>query len=285
MLKKLASSSNFSKLIHQFIALSIVCQQWGTLTVLADNITTANVDASSIREGNNDGSNKEDGHDCECKNPLESNDGGEELGDSKSGSQDREAESQRPVLEGYEVETSVHKPSPNEDVCYNSSCKVVRVHSRSTDPIQGNKSPRQWSSKDSSVHELGALGVTEVGEGQVEPVENDEQQGPPKVGAAPKVDEAESKQVIENECMGELGCRSDELGGRVEVIEVGDLDNVEHDPVDASNNGIQGEWSMVGSVLSPDGVSVVFAFTRGSEVVVDGGDDNKEVGGQCQDSP
>ena len=54
------------------------------LSVGADDLTTTIVDTGSIGESNNEGEDEENGHDCEGEDPLERDDDGEELGDTKS---------------------------------------------------------------------------------------------------------------------------------------------------------------------------------------------------------
>lgn len=113
------------------------------------------------------------------------------------------------------------------------------------------------------MRKLGRLWVLEVRKGKVEEVDNLEEQSPSKVGTRPQMDEAELQQVVVRECRCQVGSRGERLGGEVRLEqggEVGDLQDVEHDPVDAHDYGVESEGCVVGRVLAPDLAALVVAF-------------------------
>lgn len=55
------------------------------------------------------------------------------------------------------------------------------VDGHGASPVQADKGPSQWRCEHSNVGELGSLWVLEVGEGEIEEVDNLQQQGPAKV--------------------------------------------------------------------------------------------------------
>ena len=84
------------------------------------------------------------------------------------------------------------------------------------------------------MREDAGLGVAEVGECELEPVDDYEEQGPPEVGAAPEVDEAEEEEIVGYEMRSKVaGCGDgiDRVRGLEEGSEVRHLEEVEHDPV------------------------------------------------------
>lgn len=137
----------------------------------------------------------------------------------------------------------------------------MRVDRHCADPVERHEGECERQGEHGGVQQLRVLGEAEVGERQVEPVEHDEQQGPPEEAAHPQVDEADAEQVVEDEGVRELGGRGDELGGRVEVVEVGDLEDEGDDPagllvsmgglgrgngpVDGADDLVQGKGSVV----------------------------------------
>jgi len=81
------------------------------------------------------------------------------------------------------------------------------MHSDSTGPVQTDKRPGQRRSQHGNVRQARRLRVLEVGECQVEEIDDLEEQGPAEVGAAPEVDEAELEEVVVGEgCCEVRGC-------------------------------------------------------------------------------
>lgn len=159
---------------------------------------------------------------------------------------------------------------------------MLRMHGRSPNPIQAHKAHCQRAGHNGTVHGSGGLGVPKVGESELQKVEDVEQEGPSKVAAAPEMDGAEGEQVVGDEVRGEVAGVLDVAGGqlrlRVERGQVGDLQRVQHDPVDGDDRAGQREGGVVVAVYAPDGAAVVFAFVWAGEGVVDAGYDEKEVG-------
>lgn len=61
------------------------------------------------------------------------------------------------------------------------------------------------------------------------------------------------------------------------------MENVENDPVDGYDDGIQGEWSVVVAILRPDGTAVVTSFMGSFEGIVNACNDEDEPGNWCKD--
>ena len=64
--------------------LRFIGQQWGALTVLADNVSAADVHSGCVWEGNDDSADEQHGHDGEGEDPLQSDYNGQELRDTES---------------------------------------------------------------------------------------------------------------------------------------------------------------------------------------------------------
>lgn len=69
-------------------------------------------------------------------------------------------------------------------------------------PEKSDESESQRTSKDSNVHQRRTLWVAEVGKGQVEEVDDGEEQGPPEVSSAPEMDITKGQEVVEGEVGG-----------------------------------------------------------------------------------
>jgi len=68
-----------------------------------------------------------------------------------------------------------------------------------------------------------------------------------------------------------------------ERCNIGNLDDIEYNPIDASNDTVQSKWSMSMVVLTPDCVSVVPPLMRSLEGIVDARDNKNEPGNWCDD--
>jgi len=88
--------------------------------------------------------------------------------------------------------------------------------------------------------QLGGLGITEVRECQLEEVDDNEKQSPPEVGASPKVDEAKPEEVVEDEvgCQVQRNSKVFRVGRLEDGCQIRDLDDEEHDPVDADDDTV-----------------------------------------------
>jgi len=134
---------------------------------------------------NGHGDDEEQGANSESFDPLNGDDDGEELGDTEGERENTKGESHDPVLEYEQVEATIDSPCPDEDVCDQSGSKMVAMHCGSTIPVESYEAPCQWSGNDSSMGKRCGLGITEVGNGELEEVDDDEQQSPPEVAAGP----------------------------------------------------------------------------------------------------
>ena len=79
------------------------------------------------------------------------------------------------------------------------------------------------------MRDLWCAWVLEVGEGEVEEVDDLQEEAPPEMRTDPEVDEAHLQQVVVGECRSEVGADDGRLGFE-ERGEVGDLEDVEDDP-------------------------------------------------------
>ena len=72
--------------------------------------------------------------------------------------------------------------------------------------------------------------------------------------------------------------------GRIEVPNVASLHKKHGDPIDAGDDGVEGEWCSQALVLAPNCVAsvVMFAIVWSMECVVNPYDHNKEPGDNCQ---
>jgi len=127
------------------------------------------------------------------------------------------------------------------------------------------------------VNKAGSGAVAEVGRGQIEEVDDEQQQGQPEVRAYPEVDEAEEEEVVRDEVGTDMGGGGDVNGVRgVEVVAVADLEDEKDDPINARNDRIHRERRMMHVILSPYGPARLVALVRLVEGVVDARDDEKK---------
>jgi len=155
----------------------------------------------------------------------------------------------------------------------------MSIESSSTIPEKGDKSKRQRTSKDSNVHQWRALWISEVGKGEIEPVNNGNEQSPPEVTTAPEMDIAKSQEVVEGEIGSKDGCWCDQSWWSVQVVQIRDLEDVENDPIDGDNDLIEGKRSVMVTVLTPNGstpVTVLAFLSWSAEGVVGRSEDDEE---------
>lgn len=151
------------------------------------------------------------------------------------------------------------------------------IDSGSANSEQENIVEGQRTGDNGNVDESGSSRVLEVLGGEVEEVDDEQHLGEPEVAAAPKVDEAEPEQVVEDEVRANIGGSLDvDLILRVQVPAVSNLENEQDNHVNGSDDGVEGKGSVVVRVLVPDGASMVLALGRRIEGVVDAGDNQEE---------
>lgn len=113
------------------------------------------------------------------------------------------------------------------------------MHSTRTNPVQGDKVPCQGTRDGANVDGAGRGAVAEVGKGQVEEVDDDEELGEPEVRADPEVQEAEEEKVGRDIVGANVCGRADVDGvGRVKGPGVDELE--EHDDDPTFNNWSEG---------------------------------------------
>lgn len=158
---------------------------------------------------------------------------------------------------------------------------MPRVDRGGANPIQADEAHGERAGDDGAVHGPGGLGVAEVGEGELEEVEDVEEEGPAEVAAAPEVDGAEGEQVVGDEVRGQvagvLDVRLGLLRLRVQRRQVRYLQRVQHDPVHGHDGRRQREGRVVAAVYAPDGAAAVLPFVWAGEGVVDAGYDEEQV--------
>lgn len=108
----------------------------------------------------------------------------------------------------------------------------MRVHRLRANPVQCDKVPGQRSGHGSDVDRAGRSAVPEVGERQVEEVDDDEQLGEPEVRADPQVQETEEKEVRRDVVGADVGGCIDVHGiFRIERVGVDELQEKDDNPV------------------------------------------------------
>lgn len=165
---------------------------------------------------------------------------------------------------------------------------VVEEQGASTNPVEGNEGPGKREGKSGGVDEDGRAWVAEVAKREVEEVDDDQEESDPEVAADPEVDKSEDEEVRCDE-MGRnvAGSGKVELGGGlVEGEEVVHLEDEDDDPVYARDDAILGKCSW--KVVAPDSpvvdqvsastMVVVMVFWRSVESVIDGGEEEDQVG-------
>ena len=105
------------------------------------------------------------------------------------------------------------------------------MHGAGSHPVQRNKVPCQRAGDGTDVDRAWGGAVAEVGEGEVEEVDDDEQLGEPEVGAHPEVDEAEEEEVGGDVMGADVrgGGDVDGVAG-VEGVGVDELEEEDEDP-------------------------------------------------------
>jgi hypothetical protein len=179
------------------------------------------------------------------------------------------------------------------------------MHGASPDPVKGDKVPGEGPRDGADVDGPRGGAVAEVGKGEVEEVDDDEQLGEPEVGADPEVEEAEEEQVGGDVVGADVGGGSDVDGvAGVQGVGVDELEEEDEDPgggsavvftmqsrsdgegnnipVDARHDAVLGEGGR--GVVAPDGVTRLVAFIGVLEGVVDGSDQEDDVGNEGGDA-
>lgn len=135
------------------------------------------------------------------------------------------------ILIRSEEKQAVPCPSPDKHVGDNPSHEMRRVHSHSADPVQRDEVPGQGTRNGADVDEARGGAVAEVGEAEIEEVDDEEEERQPVVRAHPQVDKAEEQQVGGDVVGADVGC-SDEVGlvGGPEGVGVDKLEGEENDP-------------------------------------------------------
>lgn len=161
----------------------------------------------------------------------------------------------------------------------------MSIDGNSSVPIQSYKSPCQRPRNRRDVDESRICVVTEVERGEVEEVDDQHNLGPNIMSTHEQHDPGESQEVVNDEVTTNT-CSSIDIVSvaRKQVPDISDLRNEENDEVDVDNDRVQGEWSEVDFVDSPNGVAVVFDIVMGMmEGVVDTADHNQQPSDDCQE--
>jgi hypothetical protein len=154
-----------------------------------------------------------------------------------------------------------------------------------TNPVQRHEVPSQRARDGANMDQPRRRAMPEVRKAQIEKVHNKHEFGDPKVAARPEMDEAEEQQIRRDVVGADVGGgrHVDAVGG-VEGPCVDELEDEQDDPVEGGDDAVLGEGR--GGVVAPDGVVpvLVVAFVWGAEGVVDGGDDEDDVGDEGGDA-
>ena len=152
-----------------------------------------------------------------------------------TGRQRAEREPNGPVLEHHDIKTAIDRPRPHKHIGHDARRKVPGISDDGTDPVERNEGESERAGQHAAVHEARQLGKAKVGEGQLEEVDDIEQQSPAEVAAAPQVDGAEGQQVVGDKVRRDvarvLDVRRRHLRLRVQRCQVRDLQRVQHHPV------------------------------------------------------
>lgn len=106
-------------------------------------------------------------------------------------SEKRQRESNCIILIRRQKEYTVPQPAPYEHIGNNSRGKMVGVNRHCARPVQGSEIPRQRPANSANVDSARGRRVPEVREGQIEEIDNQQDQGDPVVCADPEVHKAE----------------------------------------------------------------------------------------------
>jgi len=129
--------------------------------------------AEDTWDSNDQRSKEECSHDGEGENPLESDKLGEELVDTKRSCEDAKSETNGVVLECHEEEEAINQNTPDSYIGENPSSEAVSIDRNSTIPVQGHECPRQRSRDDWDVNESWMCVMTEIEEGEVEEIDDE----------------------------------------------------------------------------------------------------------------
>ena len=108
-------------------------------------------------------------------------------------SQHAQRKPHRVVLIRRQEEDTVPQPPPDEHVSHDPPREVRAVQRHGADPVQGDEVPGQRAGDGAHVDGARGGAVAEVGEAEVEEVDDEQQLGEPEVGTHPEVDEAEQQ--------------------------------------------------------------------------------------------
>lgn len=197
--------------------------------------------------------------------------------------ENRQGESDGVVLVSSEEEEPIAEPPPNKNVGEDPRSQVIRVHGNGTDPVQGDKVPGERATHGADMDEAWGGAVAEIGEAQVEEIDDEEEFGQPVVVAYPQVNEAKEQKIICDEVAPDVGCCGDVDGvGGIEGIRVEELDDEEDNPVDGGDDAALSKRR--GVVVLPEpavprmAVVVAMAVLGRVEAVVEGGDEQEQIG-------
>lgn len=112
------------------------------------------------------------------------------------------------ILQGEDVVFSNQQEYPDEDIGDNSRRSVVTSHSHGAVPEQLSESPRIWARNGGEVHQSRQTLMVGVEGRLTEEVDSDDDLGPSEVGADPKKDECNHKQVVQDIVAADIDGRS-----------------------------------------------------------------------------
>lgn len=147
-------------------------------------------------------------------------------------SQHRQGEAHRVVLVRCEEEDAISNPTPDEHVRDDSTHEMCRVECHSADPVERDEIPRQRARHSTDVDGARGGAVAEVGEAQVEEVDDEQQLGDPKVAAHPEMDEAEEQEIGRDVVRADVGGGDEvSLVRRPQRPGIDELEGEDDDPV------------------------------------------------------
>jgi len=163
-----------------------------------------------LGNGNDNRRNKQDSHDGEGKDPLESDGLVKELADANCCGEDAEGEAHGVVLVDCDEEAAVNQNGPDEDVSEDSSDQVVRsVDHDGSVPVDGDEVPSQGCGDYGPVDESGIRVMSEVQRRQIEEVGDDHDFSDDEEATDKQHNEGELQQVVEDKVTPDTGCGID----------------------------------------------------------------------------
>jgi hypothetical protein len=110
-------------------------------------------------------------------------------------SQHAQRKPHRIILIRRQEENSIPEPAPDKHVRHDPSHEVRAVERNGADPVQSDEVPGQRAGNRADVDGARGGAVAEVGEAEVEEVDDEQQLREPEVRAHPEVDEAEQQEI------------------------------------------------------------------------------------------